>query len=131
MGGYLTNSAILLGCAALLVVSVLMGQAQAVAILRTAVIALLVINVFPMMLLFANLRPTLARLFTRGQRWRTGVLTFTASTLMPLVLMLIGDGHLLVLGAVSFLLLGSLVIRYVYVMIPHTNPLKVRAVSGT
>jgi hypothetical protein len=131
MGGYLTNSAILLGCAALLVVSVLMGQAQAVAILRTAVIALLVINVIPMVLLFASLHPTLARLFTREQRWRTGVLTFTAGTLIPLVLMLLGDGLFFVFGAVLFLLLGSLVIRYVYVMIPHTEPLEVRAVSGT
>ncbi len=120
MGGYLTNSAILLGCAALLVVSVVMGQAQAVATLRTAVIALLVINLIPQALLLENLQPTLARLFTREQRWRNGGLAFTAGTLIPLVLMVLGDGLVVVVGAVISLVLGSLVVRYVYVMIPHT-----------
>jgi Ni/Fe-hydrogenase subunit HybB-like protein len=122
MGGYLTNSAILLGCAALLVVSVVMGQADAVAALRIAFIALLAINVIPLGLLFANLYPTLARLFNREQLWRTAVLTFAAGTLVPLALMLIGDGPRLVFGAVISLLLGSLVIRFVYVKIPHTSP---------
>jgi Ni/Fe-hydrogenase subunit HybB-like protein len=122
MGGYLTNSALLLGCAELLVLSVLMGRPQAAAILRTAFIALLVLNVIPLGLLFVNLHPTLARLFTRAQRWRVGILTFTAGTLIPLVLLLLGDGLFFVLGAVVFLLLGSLVIRYVYVKIPHTSP---------
>src|ERR1700734_4515588 len=43
LGGYLTNSALLMGCAALLVVSPLMGQTPAVAILRTAFIVLLLL----------------------------------------------------------------------------------------
>jgi hypothetical protein len=128
MGGYLTNSALLLGCAELLVLSVLMGQARAVAILRTAFVALLILNVIPLGLLFANLRPTLARLFSSEQQWRVGMLAFAAGTLIPLVLILLGDGPLVVFGAVLFLLLGSLVIRYVYVTIPHMSPLKVRGV---
>jgi hypothetical protein len=40
MGGYLANSAILMGCAELHVVSALMRQTQATAILRTALIVL-------------------------------------------------------------------------------------------
>ncbi|HEV3341109.1 MAG TPA: NrfD/PsrC family molybdoenzyme membrane anchor subunit [Pirellulales bacterium] len=129
MGGYLTNSALLLGCAELLVLTVLMGRPQAATILRTAFIALLVLNVIPLGLLFADLHPTLARLFTRAQRWRTGILTFTAGTLIPLVLLLLGDGLFFVSGAVFFLLLGSLGIRYVYVKIPHTSPLPHTAAS--
>src|SRR6201999_2953353 len=54
LGGYLTNSALLMGCAELLVLSVLTEQTQAIAILRTAVIVLLVLNVIPLGLLFAN-----------------------------------------------------------------------------
>src|SRR5271156_820513 len=96
MGGYLTNSAFLLGCAELLFVSALMGQAQAAAALRTAFIVLLLLNVIPMGLLFANLHPTFARLFTRGQQWRVGLLAFVAGTLIPVGLMLAGDGLLLV-----------------------------------
>src|SRR5271156_7242133 len=74
MGGYLTNSALLMGCAELLVLSAVMGQTQATAILRTAFIVLLVLNVIPLGLLFADLRPTHAQLYTREQQWRVGVL---------------------------------------------------------
>jgi len=130
MGGYLTNSALLLGCAQLLVLSALMRQAQAAAILRTAFVVLLVLNVIPLGLLFANLQPTFAQLFTREQQRRVGLLAFVAGTLIPLGLMLLGDGLLLVFGAVIFLLSGSWLIRFVYVKIPHTSPLKHRAVSG-
>jgi hypothetical protein len=124
MGGYLTNSAFLLGCAELLVLSALMGQAQALVLIRTAFIALLLLNAIPLGLLFANLHPTLARLYTREQQWRVGVPTLAAATLIPLVVMLLGDGLLFVFGAVISFLSGSLIIRYVYVKIPHTSPLQ-------
>src|ERR1700685_2175585 len=51
LGAYLTNSALLMGCAELLVVSALMAQTQAIAILHTAFIVLLVLNVIPLVLL--------------------------------------------------------------------------------
>src|SRR5271169_6513009 len=70
LGGYLTNSALLIGCAELLVLAVLMGQGQATAILRTAFIVLLTLNVIPLGLLFRNLQPTFARLYTSEQQWR-------------------------------------------------------------
>src|ERR1700761_8942670 len=95
MGGYLTNSALLMGCAQLLLLSALMRQARAAITLRTAFIVLLLLNVIPMGLLFANLRPTFARLFTREQQWRVGLLAFVAGTFIPLGLMLLGDGLLL------------------------------------
>src|SRR5277367_1994329 len=47
LGGYLTNSALLMGCAELLVLSALMGQAKATAILRIAFVVLLLLNVIP------------------------------------------------------------------------------------
>ena len=121
MGGYLTNSALLMGCAELLVLSALMGQTQATAILRTAFVVMLVLNVIPLGLLFANLQPAHARLYTRGQQWRAGILIFTAATLIPLGLTLFNGGPPFIFGAVIFLLLGSWVIRFVYVKIPHTS----------
>jgi hypothetical protein len=130
MGGYLTNSAFLLGCAQLLVLSDLMGQAQAAATLHTAFIVLLVLNVIPLGLLVANLRPTFAQLFTRDQQWRVGSLALVFGTLVPVVLMLLGDGLLLASGAVISLLLGSWLIRFVYIKIPHTSPLDSRTVPG-
>jgi hypothetical protein len=44
LGGYLTNSALLLGCAEILALSVLMGQASATAVLRPALGLLLVLQ---------------------------------------------------------------------------------------
>src|ERR1700742_822102 len=88
LGGYLTNSALLMGGGELLVLSTLMGQTQAAAILRTAVIVLLVLNVIPLALLFANLQPTHAQLYTRAQQWRVGVL-IAAGMAIPLGLMLL------------------------------------------
>jgi hypothetical protein len=126
MGGYLTNSALLMGCAELLVLSALMGQTQAIATLRIAVIVLLVLNVIPLGLLFANLRPAHALLYTRGQQWRVGML-IAAGTLIPLGLMLLNGNLLFILVAVVVLLVQSWAIRAVYVKIPHTSPLEVRS----
>jgi hypothetical protein len=126
LGGYLTNSALLMGCAELLVLSALMGQAQASAILRVALIVLLVLNVIPLGLLFANLRPAHALLYTRAQQWRVGAL-IAAGALIPLVLMLLKGDLLFILVAVIVLLVESWAVRFVYVKIPHTSPLEGRS----
>ena len=124
MGGYLTNSALLMGSAELLVLSALMGQTQAIAILRTAVIVLLVLNVIPLGLLFANLREAHAKLYTREQQWRVGAL-IAAGALIPLVLMLLRGDLPFLLVAVIVLLAENWAVRFVYVKIPHTSPLEV------
>src|SRR6201996_763805 len=126
LGGYLTNSALLMGCGELLVMSALMAQTQASVILRTAFIALLVINVIPLALLFANLRPAHARLYTRKQQWRVGAL-IAAGTLVPLSLMLLNGNLLFILVAVIVLLAESWLVRFVYVKIPHTSQLEARS----
>ena len=126
LGGYLTNSALLMGCGELVILSALMGQTQATGILRPAFIVLLVLNVIPLGLLFANLRPTHAQLYTREQQWRVGVL-IAAGTVIPLGLMLLNGGLPFILVAVIFLLAESWLIRFVYVKIPHTSPLEVRS----
>jgi hypothetical protein len=126
LGGYLTNSALVMGCGELLVLSAVMGQTQATAILRTAFIVLLVLNVIPLVLLFANLRPAHALLYTRDQQWRFGVL-IAAGMLIPVGLMLLKGDLLFGLVAVIVLLAESWLIRFVYVKIPHTSPLEVRS----
>jgi hypothetical protein len=122
LGGYLTNSALLLGCVELLALSVLMGQESAAATLRTALGLLLVLNVIPLGLLLANLRPVLGRIYTRAQLWRLGMLTLGGGTLIPMGLVLVGGGPLLMLGAGLLILLGSLVIRFLIIRIPHASP---------
>src|ERR1700677_1085738 len=126
LGGYLTNSALLMGCAELLVLSAVMRQTQAIAILRTAFIVLLVLNMIPLGLLCANLRTIHAQLYHRGQQWRVGTL-IAVGALIPLGLMLLNGGLLSISVAVIFLLAESWLIRFVYVKIPHTSPLEVRS----
>ena len=126
LGGYLTNSALLMGCGELLVLCALMGQTQATGILRTAFIVLLALNVIPLGLLFANLQPAHARLYTCEQQWRVGVL-IAAGTLIPFGLMLLNGGLLFILLAVILLIAESWLIRFVHVKIPHTSPLEVRS----
>jgi hypothetical protein len=126
MGGYLTNSALLMGCGELLVLSALMGQTQAIGILRAAFIVLLVLNVMPLGLLFADLRPAHALLYTREQQWRVGAL-IAALALIPLGLILLNGGLLFILAAVIVLLAESWFVRFLYVKIPHTSPLEVRS----
>src|SRR5260370_20580712 len=110
LGGYLTNSALLLGCAELLALSVLMGQESAAATLRTALGLLLVLNVIPLGLLLAALRPVLVRSYTRERLWLVGMLTLGGGTLIPLGLVLVGSNPVLQLSASMVLLVGSLVI---------------------
>jgi hypothetical protein len=121
MGGYLTNSALLMGCAELLVLSALMGQTQANSILRIAFIVLLVLNLIPLGLLFANLHPTYARLYTRGQLWRVGILIFTTGMLVPVALALLSKSFLFEFGAVICLLFKGWLVRAVFVKIPHAT----------
>jgi hypothetical protein len=115
-----------MGCGELLVLCALMGQTQATGILRTAFIVLLALNVIPLGLLFANLRPAHALLYTRQQQWRVGVL-IAAGALIPLGLMLLKRDLLFILVAVIVLLAESWLVRFVYVKIPHTAPLEVRS----
>jgi hypothetical protein len=120
LGGYLTNSALLLGCAELLVLSVLLGQQRAAAVLRPALALLLVLNVVPLCLVVANLLPGLSQISTRSQLGRLAALCLGVGTLVPLALL--ADGNPLpVLAAVLSLLLGSLAFRFVIVRLPHAS----------
>jgi hypothetical protein len=78
--------------------------------------------VIPLGLLLANLRPVLTRSYTREQLWRFGILALGGGTMIPLGLVLVGGSTPLMLGAVLFLLLGSLVIRFLIIKIPHAFP---------
>jgi hypothetical protein len=119
LGGYLTNSALLLGCAEMLVLATLLGQERAGAILRAALVQLFVLNVVPLYLLVAGLRPVLSRIYTRRRLGRLAALCVGGGTLVPLGLLLAGGNPLPVLAAVLLLLLGSLALRFVIVRLPH------------
>jgi Ni/Fe-hydrogenase subunit HybB-like protein len=130
LGAYLSNSALLVGCGELLLVSSIMQRAQAVDILRSAFVLLLILNVIPLIMLFANLRPAHALLYTHGQQWRAGILIFVSGLLIPLSLTLLGSGLVFILCAVISLLFESWFVRFVFVKIPHTSPLKIASLEA-
>jgi hypothetical protein len=119
LGGFMANSAIMLGCAELLAVSVFTGHGRATALLRTVAVVLLLLNVVPAGLLFSDLYKTLSRIYSDRQLYLVGISVFVAGTLVPVILLLAGDGTPTILGAVFLILLGSLAIRFVFIKIPH------------
>jgi hypothetical protein len=121
LGGWMTNSALTLGCAELLAVSVLTGDARAAAALRTVATVLLMLNLIPTALLFLELRPTLSRVYRLRQVHLALALTVALGTLIPVFLLLVGDGAPSILGAFMFILAGNLAIRSLFLKIPHAS----------
>jgi len=121
LGGWMANSALMLGCAELLAVSVLTGHAPAAAALRTVAAMLLLLNLIPTGLLFLELRETLSRIYRDQQVHLAVVLSVVGGTLIPLILLLVGDGVPWILGALLFILAGNLAIRSLFLKIPHAS----------
>jgi uncharacterized membrane protein YjjP (DUF1212 family) len=117
----MANSALMLGCAELLAVSVLTGHARAAAALRTVAAVLLVLNVIATGLLFMELRETLSRIYRDQQVYPALVLAFVGGTLVPLILLLAGGGAAWTLGAVSLIVLASLAVSVLFIKIPHAS----------
>ena len=97
----------------------LLGHDRAGAVLRPALVVLLVLNLVPLCLVFADLRPTLSRIYTRSGLYRLAAVCVVGGTLAPLALLLVGGGPLPELAAVLLLLAGSLAVRFVIIRVPH------------
>jgi hypothetical protein len=119
LGGYLTNSALLLGCAELLTLSVLMGRESATTVIHLALAALIVLNTLVLCLLFGDLRAVLVRMYSPDQLWRLALLAFGVGVAAPLGLILVGGGPAVLLAAVFCLLIAALAIRFAIVRMPH------------
>ena len=109
----------MLGSALMLVLSVLIGDANAVAMLSPALGLLLVLNLIVLCLLGFDLRAGLSRLYTRWEFFGIGAVAVGAGLLVPVCLLLLSGSSLLMLAAVMFVLLGSLFIRFVIIALPH------------
>ena len=109
----------MLGCAQMLVLSIILRQESATAVLRPSLELLIVLNVIILSLLLVNLRTALSQIYAPGRLWAIGVLTLGGGMLAPLCLLLVGGSPLLPFAAVLLLLLGSLAIRFVIIKVPH------------
>src|ERR1700733_778066 len=115
MGGYLTNSALMLGSAELLTLAALRGEVRAISIVHPALALLLIFNAIFLALLLVDLWAALRQIFVPRQLWRLGLLTLGGGTLTPLGLLFCGHKAISLLCAVILLMLGSLLIRFVII----------------
>jgi hypothetical protein len=121
LGGFMANSALTLGSAQLLALSVLTGDARATAALRTLAAVLVVLNLIPTGFVFLEIRETLARIYSDQQIYRALALTLVGGTLVPVVLLLAGEGAPWRLGAVLLIVLGGFTVRSLFLKIPHAS----------
>jgi Polysulphide reductase, NrfD len=121
LGGFMANSALMLGSAQLLALSVLTGDARAAAALRTVAAVLVILNLIPTGFVFLEIRETLVRIYSDQQIYPALLLTLVGGTLVPVVLLLAGDGAPWRLGAVFFIVLGGFAVRSLFLKIPHAS----------
>lgn len=118
LGGYLSNSALMLGAATLLVLADVMGLSAAVVVLRLALMPMLVLNLGALGLLLAELRAPLSRAHGPRALVVIAALVIVAGSLLPLLLLALRPaGH--IAGTALFMLLGAAVARAEIVRLPH------------
>ncbi|WP_165234427.1 NrfD/PsrC family molybdoenzyme membrane anchor subunit [Aquisphaera insulae] len=121
LGGFMANSAALLGCVQILVLATLRGEERAAAAFRGVAVVLLPVSLIPTALVFREIRGTLARLYTRRQIDLVTALIVAGGTLAPWLILLLADGAASTLIAASLVLLGSLAARARFLEIPHAS----------
>jgi hypothetical protein len=119
LGGYIALSAVVLGCAELLLLSLAMGQEPAIARVRWVLVFLLVLSLFPLARLFAELYPTFQRVRTHNQTARFTILSVGVGILIPLVLLAFRGHPWLLAGGAVLILLDGLLFRFMLVRLPH------------
>jgi hypothetical protein len=118
LGGYLSNSALMLGTATLLVLADVMGQSTATVVLRLALMPMLVLNLGALGLLLAELRAPLSRAHGPRALAVLAALVIGAGSLLPLLLLALrATGS--IAGTALFMLLGAAVARAEIVRLPH------------
>lgn len=119
LGGYLTSSAVMLGCAEMLVLARLGQQSKAASSLLPVFAAVLMINLLAFVLLSVELLPALKRVTSRGRLMGEALLVVLGGFALPLGLAYAGTGVLMIGFGVALLLLANLFIRHRVVMLPH------------
>ena len=123
LGGYLTNSAIAIGCAELLAIATLLGQDAAASALHPALVVLLAINLVFLGLVAAELRPAMLavggwRAAANDRRRWCGSRAWSC----PLCLVLCGSWARAGPDRLVSIVLGNFLVRWAIVMLPHRDP---------
>lgn len=127
LGAYHVGSALAVGGGLLWAAAELGGHAPAAALLRPAVAVLVVVGVYPVCRLAAELRPTVVGAYTDGGR-TAAVVVLSGGLVIPVGLTLLGGAVPAVVAAAA-LLVGAYVARSAIVRLPHRGGPAGRAVS--
>jgi Ni/Fe-hydrogenase subunit HybB-like protein len=118
LGGYLASSAVMLGAAQVLVLSIVTGQRDAAVALRPALALLVLLNAVALGLVIRDVRATLARAYDRATLGRLSFLAAGGGVVAPLGLLAVG-GPIWAGGAALLIVLGALLVRTEVVRLPH------------
>lgn len=121
LGGFMANSALALGSAQMLALSVLAREERAAASLCTVTAVLVVLNLIPAGFVFLEMHETLARIYTDQQIYRALVPTLVVGTLVPVALLLAADGAPWSLAGSLFVVVGGFEVRSLFIKIPHAS----------
>jgi hypothetical protein len=119
LGGYLTNSAVVLGAGELLVLAAVAGEERAADVLRPAVALLTALHLIPLGLLANDLHPVLSRVYPRRTRIAAGAFVLAAGVAAPVGLLLAGRGLATASAALGAIVVVSLAVRFALVRLPH------------
>jgi Ni/Fe-hydrogenase subunit HybB-like protein len=118
LGGYLINSALVLGVGEVLIIAGARGQAELVGPLRGGLEVLLLLNLVALVLLLRDIREPLS--LARGPRILAviGLFVVLVGIVAPLVLLLV-DRPAALGTALALILLGAIAVRHEMVRLPH------------
>jgi Ni/Fe-hydrogenase subunit HybB-like protein len=122
LGGYLTSSAITLGCAGMLALSLAMNEGRAAAALRLALGILVAVNLIPLALLALDVRAALARAYRPRELSGLAAVCLGGGVLLPLGLLVAGAAPRALLAAALCVAVAGLAIRFAIVRLPHASP---------
>lgn len=117
LGGYTSNSAILLGCSLLLTLAAVAGQGEAAAVLRAALLGLLLLDVVLFLLFYRGIAGEFRQRYGENGSlffW-LGVVAF--GWIIPFLLLL--QGEIVEMLPLVFFLVGALTVRIGLVFLPR------------
>lgn len=118
LGGYVSNSTILLGCSILLVLAAALGQREAAVALRMALLGLLLLDVMLFILLYRAIAVTFKQRYGSNGRTFFWLGVVAMGWIVPFLLLL--QGEIVELLPAIFFLVGALVVRLWFVLLPRS-----------
>jgi hypothetical protein len=119
LGGYLTNSAVLLGCAQMMVLAWASGHPGAADRMAPAFGVVLVMNLIVLAVLMVEMAPALAGAVPSGRLMRDAAIVAVGGFVVPAGLAFWGAGWVSAAAGLGSLVIASLVVRHLIVMLPH------------